>query len=165
MAANTSKVTKFISDHSEGAVYLDPVKNHHLFIATRLHKKDEIICCFTAREICASPSRFTVQAGDNKHILLSPEHLQYINHSCSPNAFFDVDQFQLVALRDIEESEEITFFYPSSEWEMSESFLCNCGEINCMGIIRGAVNISKPIINKYRLTQFIQSKLNADHSV
>jgi len=164
MIINTSNKTKFISDHEEGAVYLDPVKNHHLFISTSRYKKNDTICHFAAREECTVPNRFTVQAGEDKHILLSPIHLQFINHSCNPNAFFDVDQLQLVALREIEEGEEITFFYPSSEWEMSESFSCNCGENNCLGTISGAVTIPKPIINKYRLTQFIQSKLNADHS-
>ena len=165
MAANIPKEKKFISDHTEGAVYLDPIKNHYLFIATRFHQKNEIICRFTARETFAAPSRFTVQAGENKHILLAPQHLQYINHSCHPNAFFDVDRLQLIALREIEEGEEITFFYPSSEWEMSETFTCNCGKNNCLERISGAVNMPKPIINKYRLTQFIQLKLNADHSV
>ena len=164
MAANIPKQTKFISDHTEGAVYLDPVKNHHLFIATKPHQKNEIICHFTARETCTEPSRFTVQAGEKKHILLYPLHLQYINHSCNPNAFFDIDKFQLIAVKDIEEGDEITFFYPSSEWEMSESFSCNCGENNCMGKISGAVQIPKPIINQYRLTQFIQLKLNENHS-
>jgi hypothetical protein len=155
--------TKFISSHSEGAVYLDPVKNHHLFISTGSHQRNDIICHFTAREICITPSRFTVQADETKHILLSPEHLQYINHSCRPNAFFDVDNLQLVALREIEEGDEITFFYPSSEWKMSETFTCNCGEHNCLGAISGAANIPKSIINQYKLTQFIQSKLNKDH--
>jgi hypothetical protein len=164
MAVNSSEKTKFISTHQEGAVYLDPVKNHHLFISTRSYQINDVICDFTARAIFKEPNRFTVQTGENKHILLSPEHLQYINHSCSPNAFFDVDNFKLIALRQIDEGDEITFFYPSSEWEMSEAFKCNCGETNCLGSISGAVNIPKTKINQYRLTKYIQSKLNADHS-
>ena len=159
----TTAAFNFISLHSEGAVYLDPVKEHHLFIATRTYTKNTVICEFTTREISTIPSRFTIQAGHNKHIFLSPDHLQYVNHSCNPNAFFDVDKFQLVALKNIEEGEEITFFYPSSEWEMSEPFACNCGENNCLGTVNGSANLPKTIINQYRLTRFIQTKLNEDH--
>jgi hypothetical protein len=155
--------TKLVSQHVEGAVYLDPIKQHHLFISTRNIQKGEVICAFAARETLSAPNRFTVQIGENQHILLSPLHLQYINHSCSPNAFFDTDAFQLIALRPMEEGDEITFFYPSTEWTMEESFTCKCGELNCIGTISGAVHIPKPIINQYQLTQFIQSKLNADH--
>ena len=34
---------------------------------------------------------------------------------------------RLTALRPISEGDELTFFYPSTEWAMAEPFECGCG--------------------------------------
>ncbi len=51
--------------------------------------------------------------------------VRYMNHSCQPNTHFAGRQ--VVALRDIAEREELTFDYNSTEWEMAEAFVCECG--------------------------------------
>ena len=61
-----------------------------------------------------------------------------MNHSCRPNVRVDVELRLVVALRDIAAEESITYFYPSTEWEMAEPFGCGCGEPGCLGLIRGA---------------------------
>jgi hypothetical protein len=94
-----------------------------------------------------------------KHITLQPEFLQYINHSCAPNVFFDTTAMQLVALKEIREGEEMTFFYPSTEWEMIQPFNCYCGSHNCLGQIQGAAFLPKNAWKQYRLTDFIQRQL------
>ena len=63
----------------------------------------EVIGFFNAKENFARPSYLTVQIGIKKHITLMPEFLQYINHSCSPNVFFDTTLMQLVCLKPIAE--------------------------------------------------------------
>lgn len=55
-----------------------------------------------------------LQVGETEHIMLSPEWLQYVNHSCTPNVFFDTSTLKLIALKDIKAGEELCFFYPRS---------------------------------------------------
>ncbi|GAA4740959.1 SET domain-containing protein-lysine N-methyltransferase [Flavisolibacter ginsenosidimutans] len=127
--------------------------------ASKAFQKDEIISSFAAAEERSSPTSLTLQKDDNVHIVLSPSFLQYVNHSCSPSAFFDTTLMQFVALKNIAEGEELTFFYPSAEWEMAQAFDCRCGHHNCLGTISGAAFLSTEVLQRYRLTDFIQRKL------
>lgn len=63
----------------------------------------------------------------------------FINHSCDPNAevTWNGDVATLVAMRNIESGEEITFDYgtvipPGDNF----TFNCRCGSINCEKVIR-----------------------------
>lgn len=127
--------------------------------ATRSFKAGEVMSPFFAGFVSSIPNYLTVQISENKHITLDPEFLQYINHSCEPNAFFDTAAMQLVCLKDIAENEEITFFYPSTEWEMDQPFVCQCGKPNCLQLIQGASFLSAETLSQYRLTTFIEQKL------
>ena len=141
-------------------VHLHPDSNHKLLIATKSFQPGDVISKFGSSEIHAEPSRYTVQVNEHEHIILQPEFLQYINHSCNPNAFFNTSTMELEALRAIEPGDEFTFFYPSTEWFMAEPFACHCGEVNCIGIIKGAKELAKDLLKHYRLTAFIESKVN-----
>jgi hypothetical protein len=118
-----------------------------------------VIAEFWAGTIAAEPTYLTVQVDEGKHITLQPEFLQYINHSCAPNVFFNTTTMQLVALKEISVDEEMTFFYPSTEWEMIQPFRCYCGSPSCLGEIKGAAYLSKNVVKQYRLTDFIQQQL------
>lgn len=120
----------------------------------------EILVNFSAADIHTTPNYLTVQIGDDQHIILYPTFIQYINHSCAPNCFFDTTAMQLVALTSIEAGAELTFFYPSTEWEMQQPFLCNCGNTSCLREIRGAAHLTTTQVAKYRLTDFIMKKRN-----
>ncbi|KAJ1537753.1 hypothetical protein HK405_014379, partial [Cladochytrium tenue] len=48
------------------------------------------------------------------------------NHSCNPSVFVDVDARQVVAAHDIPAGAQLTFFYPSTEWDMDQPFRCWC---------------------------------------
>ncbi len=134
--------------------------DHHLLVSTKNFAPEQVISPFSSSEIHATPSRYTVQVNEHEHIILQPAFLQYINHSCNPNAFFNTTTMQLIALRTIEPGDEFTFFYPSTEWFMADPFQCLCGEANCIGIIRGAKELSVDVLANYRLTDFIASKRN-----
>lgn len=61
--------------------------------------------------------------------------IHFTNHSCDPNAKFN-DEGWLVAVREIEPDEELTFDYvahpiPASPW----NFKCACGAAQCVGWI------------------------------
>jgi hypothetical protein len=119
----------------------------------------DIICPFTAGSIQQTASYLTVQTGINKHITLQPEFLQYINHSCDPNAFFDTTTMNLIALKAIQPGDEFTFFYPSTEWDMAQPFDCHCGSKQCLKYIQGAAYLTHEILQRYKLTNFIIQQL------
>jgi hypothetical protein len=124
-------------------------------------KAGDVVCSFSAREQRAEPSYLTVQVDEQEHILLEPEFLQYINHSCDPNVFFDLHDRVVLCLKEIHRGEAITFFYPSTEWSMEREFECRCGTQQCLGRIRGARYISKDVLKNYQLSKYVQNQLNS----
>src|SRR6185436_1863886 len=92
------------------------------FFARKSFKPGDLIINFSAGTVSAEPTYLTIQIGDRHHITMQPEFLQYINHSCDPNVFFNTTTMEVVALKKIRPEEEMTFFYPSSEWEMIQPF-------------------------------------------
>ena len=133
--------------------------DHKFLVAARAFKPDAVLCAFSARATFAEASRLTIQIGINRHILLAPESLQYTNHSCAPNIFFDTTAMRLIALKAIEPGDELKFFYPSTEWDMAEPFACHCGEGDCLRYINGAAHIPADVLRQYRLTDFIRQQL------
>ena len=127
--------------------------------ALRPYQAGEVIADFSAGTISAEPTYLTVQVGIEKHITLQPEFLQYINHSCNPNVFFNTTTMQLVALKELVAEDEMSFFYPSTEWKMTQSFECYCGSLYCIGDIKGAAYLSRDAQDKYRFTDFIQQQI------
>ena len=159
MITNISSHYRIISDHSFAVVRQNIVNNQKAFFAQRTYQPGDVVLAFSAKQLLSEPSYLTVQVGIDKHIMLHPEHLQYINHSCDPNVFFDTHAMQIVALKSIAEGDEMTFFYPSTEWKMKQSFRCYCGSNDCIGEIKGAFFLSKEAQEKYRFTDFIQQQL------
>lgn len=148
-----------ISNH-EFAERRQKISNgQNALFALRSYHPGEVIADFWAGTIAAEPTYLTVQVGSRRHITLQPEFLQYINHSCDPNVFFDTTSMKLVALKQINPEEEMVFFYPSTEWKMTQSFNCYCGSSLCLGDIKGAAYLSKEAQDRYRLTDFIQQQL------
>lgn len=121
-------------------------------------KKGDILISFSTSVRTKEVTYLTVQLFENEHIFLQPEYLQFINHSCDPNSFFDVDSMNLIALKDIKIGEEVTFFYPSTEWKMAQPFDCFCKSENCLGRIEGASKIQTEILKKYQLSSYISRK-------
>lgn len=148
-----------ISNH-EIAVRAQRISNgqNALFSLLQFQPGDQV-ATFWPGTISPEPTYLTVQVGEAKHITLQPEFLQYINHSCDPNVFFDTTAMTLVALKEIAPGEEFTFFYPSTEWEMTQSFQCYCGSSNCIGEIKGAAFLPTETWKQYRLSDFIQQQL------
>jgi hypothetical protein len=149
---------RLVLSTSIGEVRQDVASGQKAIFAGRQFGVGEVISSFAAGEVRATPSYFTVQLGDNQHTVLNPEYLQYINHSCNPNCFFDTTHLTVIALRDIAREEELSFFYPSSEWDMSQPFVCNCGSQQCLGIIQGAKYLSPQQAAAHRLNLYIAGK-------
>lgn len=62
------------------------------------------------------------------------EDTDYFNHSCEPNAGFG-GQIFLVAMRDIEVSEQITFDYAMALFGDGYKMRCLCGVQKCRGYV------------------------------
>src|SRR5690606_4403526 len=143
MSSLISDAYSIVSNHGIAEVRLHSSNQQKALFSLRGWQPGEVIADFSAGTISAEPTYLTVQVGVRKHITLQPEFLQYINHSCEPNVFFDTTSMQLVALKPVEPGEEMTFFYPSTEWKMTQTFNCFCGSPACIGNIRGAAYLSK----------------------
>ena len=155
----TTPAYRSISNHVFAERRQKLSNEQNALFAQQSFQPGEVIADFSAGTIAAEPTYLTVQVGIGKHITLQPEFLQYINHSCDPNVFFNTTTMQLVALKKIENEQEMTFFYPSTEWRMTQSFDCYCGSPKCIGKIRGASFLSAELQSQYRFTDFIQQQL------
>ena len=159
MSILTTPSYRIISDHGIAEMRQKISNEQNALFALQSFQPGEMIAEFWAGTIAAEPTYLTVQIDVGKHITLQPEFLQYINHSCAPNVFFDTSLMKVVALKEIAAGEELTFFYPSTEWKMTQSFRCYCGSANCLGEIKGAAFLTEETWKQYRLTNFIQQQL------
>jgi hypothetical protein len=148
----------FANDIAE--VWRDDITGHHSLYAVTDSKEGEVFCRFEASAILQTPSSLTIQVSEYDHICLNPDFLRYTNHSCCPNIFFDTTAYEIVCLRDIKPGDELTYFYPSTEWEMAQPFQCLCGCKNCLGYIGGASYLSQEVLSGYRLSDFIRQQVN-----
>ena len=148
-----------ISSHGFADKWFNTITHHHSLHTAIAFNAGDIIVNFFAANTQNFPTYLTVQTGPDKHITLEPEFLQYINHSCEPNVFFDTSAMQLVCIEAVRPGDELCFFYPSAEWEMAQPFVCNCGSKNCLQLINGASHLSLETLSRYRLTDFILQKI------
>ena len=118
-------------------------KNYSKVCSTAKILKEETITRLEGTEQ-PFPSKYSIQTGEKKHIVPFSENpddqksiWRFLNHSCSPNSYFDLEKMSLIAFRDIAEEEEITYHYCSTEFDMALPFQCLCGSKNCLGEIKG----------------------------
>ncbi len=66
--------------------------------------------------------------------------------------------------RGLEPGDELTFFYPSTEWDMAQGFACICNTASCRGYISGAKNLSAAQLQGLWLNKHIEELLEEQHS-
>jgi len=120
----------------------------------RAYKKGEIICPIPTDALYNKPNRFTVQIGRDRHVEV--KELSSMNHSCNPNTFLDTTRMLVFAARAIAAGEELTFFYPSTEWEMASPFICLCGATNCIHVVAGARFLPLSTLEQHFLNRHIR---------
>lgn len=76
----------------------------------------------------------------------------YINHSCNPNCEIDIfdNKIWIIALKDINEGEELSYDYAFDCDEGTLKHVCKCGSKNCIGFIVNSNQIDK--LNKLRIS-------------
>lgn len=112
----------------------------------------------------------SVQVSETQHIELNSDFL-FINHSCDPSLEFHVAvsdgkptiEFRATARKDkdgnaigIKKGDTLTFFYPSTEWEMDQQFDCRCKAPCCLGRIGGAKSLTAEQLKGYFLNEHIK---------
>jgi hypothetical protein len=166
---NTTTITipnsEVVSRHDFADVLLNTSTNQKSLHATVALAPGQVISEFRAGITQSYATYLTVQTGIDTHITLQPEFLQYINHSCDPSVFFDTGSLELICLKPLQPGDELTFFYPSTEWDMSQPFVCNCQSAQCLQLINGAAHLDQSTLNKYRLTDFIKQQSANKHSI
>lgn len=159
-AIKRSKLTaSTIHNFGFADVLINNITGEKSLHSNKIFNANDVLEKFSAASISSTPTYLTLQIDLNQHITLHPEYLQYTNHSCNPNVFFNTTTFEFVALKEIKPGDELTFFYPSTEWSMTQAFVCTCGYKDCLQNIRGAAFLSKEIYSKYMLSDFIKKML------
>jgi len=106
----------------------------------------------------AFPKRWsTVQTSKDTHLELNSA-LLYMNHSCNPLLEVDVKEMvvRVSRERDLKAGDDLTFFYPSTEWEFDAPFECLCAEKGCLGKVRGAKFIEGKDAQRWWFNEHIQ---------
>ncbi len=69
----------------------------------------------------------------------------FVNHSCNPNCESDQfgEQIWIVALRDIESGEELTYDYCLWDGEPGDEAPCYCGAKNCRGTMYSEEEVAR----------------------
>lgn len=119
------------------------------FFAERNYKKDEMLCKVTGTKMTDANLKLSHRAiqiakgadgkigkTSSKDVFIEPFRFSiiwYLNHSCKPNAYFDMDT--LYARNSIKKGEEITADYSLFTNYYSWDMHCACGEKTCRGLI------------------------------
>ncbi|HUE97843.1 MAG TPA: SET domain-containing protein-lysine N-methyltransferase [Anaerolineales bacterium] len=126
-------------------------------ITKQTYKKGEIICEIPTEKVIDKANRYTVQIGRDRHTEVGK--LSALNHSCDPNVILDTEHLLMVARRDIEKGEELSFFYPATEWEMDAPFICLCGAVNCIHVVAGARFLPLSTLENHYLNRHIREMM------
>lgn len=100
----------------------------------------------------------SLQIDDNKFLESTLKFDDCLNHSCNPNCYIDWKNLNLVALRDIQGGEEISFDYNTAEYDLINlvencSFNCSCGSKKCIKEVKGYRYLTPE--QKKRIQKFI----------
>ena len=126
-------------------------------ITKQAYSKGEVICEIPTEKIFDKANRYTVQIAQDKHTEVGK--LSALNHSCDPNVILDTEHLLMVACHDIEKGEELSFFYPSTEWEMDAPFICLCGAVNCIHVVAGARFLPLSTLENHYLNRHIREMM------
>ncbi|MBI3175864.1 MAG: SET domain-containing protein [Chloroflexi bacterium] len=141
--------TDVIAIHTENKV--------RSLVARQDFKRGDIIYQIPAEKVSDKPNRFTVQMDRNLHTEVGK--LSALNHSCDPNVILDMEKMVVVACHDIKAGDELSFFYPSTEWEMAAPFICLCGSPSCIHVVAGARFLPLSTLEHHYLNRHIREMM------
>jgi hypothetical protein len=101
--------------------------------AVKKFKRGDIVVVGKAIEKISSRTNYSFQIDFNNYVNLD-KLATTINHSCDPNTGIinnEYDGYNFVALKDINDNEEITWDYETTEYESIAIPHCLCNSLNC----------------------------------
>ncbi|HEU5280641.1 MAG TPA: SET domain-containing protein-lysine N-methyltransferase [Gammaproteobacteria bacterium] len=112
----------FRSPHPKHLIVKSGLQGQGVF-TLRPIKADDVIFEMKGKMVDA-PTQTSVQVGDKQHI--EDNLAKYLNHHCEASARVDREKKALVALRNLNPGDEITFDYRKNEDKMAVPFMCGC---------------------------------------
>lgn len=117
-----------------------PEKGGKAVIASALINKNELVALWGGiivganelEKLSDEEKGHTIQVHNGFYLapISMDEPADFINHSCAPNCGIS-GQIALVAMRDIQSGEELTFDYSMSDSSAFDEFECACGATTC----------------------------------
>lgn len=92
--------------------------------------------CRVSGQLLPYRCRQTRQLQTGIHVY-DPRFCGVLEHACDPNAFLDMSELWLWALKDIHSGERLSIDYASTEDKLLHQFACDCGSPRCRGWITG----------------------------
>ena len=134
----------------------------------------------------ANSAYSSVQVSKDQHIELNCDFL-YVNHSCEPSLEFHIVTAEPISgssealpfaieirvaarkapdgkVTGLNEGDEMTFFYPSTEWDMTQAFECQCKKKTCKGKISGAKHMPKERLEGLFINKHIEELLAGENA-
>jgi len=115
----------------------------------------DLILRIAGYRVTKVPTFQTIQISRHEHIE-ELGHLAFTNHSCWPTTTLDVSEMTVTAARDVAAGEELTFFYPSTEWKLERPFVCLCGSWQCIRLVAGARYLSVDALSRQFINEHIR---------
>ncbi|MEK6932743.1 MAG: SET domain-containing methyltransferase [Nanoarchaeota archaeon] len=139
--------------------------NRKGLFAKKIIKKGETIFHFDGQMgDGAHTNAEALQIDEDKFLESTAKFDDFLNHSCNPNCCIDWQILNLVALKNIQKDEELSFNYNVSEYDLLEggnfTFKCKCGSKNCLKEIKGfkyLTHIQRKEIQKF-ISPFLKNK-------
>lgn len=133
------------------AILQIPSKGYSLIAKKNYLKNDLVI---SSRQVSKSNLRsdHSIQKELDEHILIDIPSI-LLNHSCEGNLGVldnENDSYDFIALRDINQGEELTFNYRTTEYHDINLPICLCNSENCEKQILGFKHSPNKIFEKYR---------------
>lgn len=68
------------------------------------------------------------------HMVSEQGNERFMNHACDPNTWW-ADDDTMIARRDIQPGEEVTYDYATADVAIPFAMLCHCGSPACRGVV------------------------------
>lgn len=147
-----------------GAVAIDFIAAGELIVAYggRCVSRDEL------ELLPEDQQRRSLQIADHVYLAgpTEPEPADFVNHSCQPNCGIS-GASNIVAMRDIEPGEVLSYDYACSDGSDYDEFECLCGSANCRGKVTGHDWMLPELQLRYRgyFSPYLQQRIAALVSV
>lgn len=153
------------------AAHQSTSQTQHGLVSRVARARGAHFCYITSFTPVSAATRSSIQTSKQHHAELTSA-LVYTNHSCAPTVELLIHspdetghyqdgiagEFRVVNDRDLKVGDELTWFYPSTEWEFAEPFHCACGAGGgvCVGVHSGSATLPTTVLDKYFINDHVE---------